>query len=334
MITRNFENQFDVTDYTSELMLIPNQWNLVGSDGVFTKDFLGTNNVTFERTEQGLALLGDKPWGERASFSGGQNTKIYNFQIPHFPLDDMITAKDIQKYRAVGTADTAEAVNRVRMRKMETLRRSHAQTIEYARCQALQGLVYSPNSTVPYTNWFTEFGIAQTTVDFDFAVATDMIAKCEAVIASIQDNANLGQTISEVVGYCSPTFFASLISHAAVVDAYTYYSSRQEPTRERLGTGIYREFMFGGIHFKEYRGTHNGSAFLPADEAYFVPKGLDDVFVEYYAPACRLDIEGLAQEAYMFEYPMERGRQIDIESESNFLVMLKHPKLAVKATST
>ena len=81
-----FSQNSEVTIETTKLsdnvyMLVGQGGNIgvsVGDDGVFTKDFLGTNNVTFERTEQGLALLGDKPWGERATFSGGQNTKIYN----------------------------------------------------------------------------------------------------------------------------------------------------------------------------------------------------------------------------------------------------------------
>jgi hypothetical protein len=337
-IARNFTNPEGVTDYTGELLLIPNKWTMIGDDGVFTKDFLATSNVTFEHTEQGMALVSDKPWGERSVFSGGETKKTYNFLIPHFPLDDTIKASDLTPYTASGdAAGKQEALVKVRSKKMAVIRRSFEATQEYARCQALQGLIYAPNSTVPYTSWFAEFGVAQTTVDFDMVSAptTDIISKCEAVISSIQDNAYTGAVISEVVGYCSPSFFAALISHPKVTDAYQGYMNTPNPNKDRLGSGIGRTFFFGGITFKEYRGAHDGNAYIPAGEAYFVPMGESDMFMEYYAPAQRFDTNGsLAAEAYMWEYAPHKGRSIDIESESNFLCMLRRPKMSIKATTT
>lgn len=331
---------YEYNDFTEELLLIPNEWGLLNGLGVFGEDSVSQSVLQFDETSQTLTLIEDQRRGTRKQVNRDNYSKLHTVGIPHFPFDDVIRPQDVINRRMPGQKDTADSIARVRLQKMERLRRSWGATVEYARMQALMGNVYNPNNTNDVQNWYTEFGVAQTTVAYELDTATtDVIAKGEEAIAASQDNILSGEIVSNFVAICSPEFFSSLIAHAEVKDAYRYYSSTQEPLRNRLTSSLgarYREFEYGGIRYIEYRGSFsdkNGAnqVVVPANEAYLFPLGTSDTFVTYYAPADRfeyLNTAGLAQ--YMWEFPDDRGHLIEIESESNFINMVRRPQCVVK----
>lgn len=335
-ITHKFNQGFEITDYTKELMLIPNMWGLMGSQGLFRQENVGTNTVTFDKSYQTAQAVVDKPYGERTSFSGNGKTQLYTFAIPSFPLDDIVTVGDVWNQRKIGTADQRETVDAVLAKKIAQIRRSHALTREYARCKAIQGEKYAPNATISTSSWYTEFGASQKDVFFDFTnTAVDQRAKVQEVVAHIQDNFKGAGVLENIVFYCTPKFFAALISNPQIEAAYTYYSSTQEPLRNDLRFGLYRQFVWQGVTFIEYRGAlPDGTAMLPESSngtAWAVPKGADTL-VEYNAPAYRLDAIGSSgtSEAYLWTYEDNHSTNIQIQSEQNFLVMNQRPELVVK----
>lgn len=342
MITRSFgsNGQFRVDDWTEELLVIPNVWGTIGKLGIFTNVPVATHSVTFEEIIGATGtLIGDRPRGERANVGRDSTRKDHSFSIPHFPLDDYISPSDIQGFRAYGSPDEAEALAPVRTRKMEYLRRKHAETLEAARAQLLTaGTVYSPNGTVSQ-NWFTEFGVTQTVVDFVLGTAgTDIIAKCEAVIAAIQDNAgDGGQNSTGFVGLASPVFFAKLIAHANVKLAYTYYQANpgMNLLAQRLGGAAtrHRTISFGGIDFIEMRDSYNGSLLITSGDCVVVPTGTD-AFKTYFGPAHTFDlVHTLGEEVYMFETEESR-REILIESESNHACVARRPATIIRCHSS
>ena len=254
-------------------------------------------------------------------------------------MEDQILPKDIQGKSAYTNLSEADTLAAVRMRKMERIRNSHAATLEKARAQLLTaGTVYAPNGTVSQ-NWFTEFNVTQTTVDFVLGTAgTEITAKIEACIAAIQDNAGM-ISMSGVVALCSPVFFAKLIAHANVKTAYQYYASTQEPLRQRLAangsvTAMHREFFHMGVRFIEMRDSYAGTPLIPSGDAVFVPTGTD-VFRTYFAPAERFGIVNtLGEQVYYFENPAPNGTAIEVETESNFVNACMKPALIVRAFSS
>jgi hypothetical protein len=258
--------------------------------------------------------------------------------VPHFPYDDAISPQDIQGKRAYGSAGDAETLAAVRARKMERIAQNHAWTLEFARAQAITAAtVYAPNGTVSQ-NWNTEFGVTRTSVDFVLGTAgTEVLAKIEAGIAQIQDNA-FGETVTGVVVLCSPGFFAKLIAHASVKTAYQYYSSTQEPLRNRLASSpfaIQREFQYGSVKFIEMRDTYAGTPLITANEAFMVPMGTQNCFKTYFSPAHRFDlVNTLGERMYMFESTDGKGTKIEIETESNFVNALLRPALVVRCFSS
>lgn len=343
MIIRDFQNggQFRVTDWTEEMNVIPNSWGTIGQLGIFSEEGVSQHTVQFEEIIHDGALIIDRVRGERNNVSKDFPRKIHTFAVPHFPLDDYISPRDIQGQRAYGSASEAETLAAVRTRKMERIRRNHAWTLEAARAQALTlGTVYSPGGTISQ-NWFTEFGKTQTSVDFVFGTSTtDIVAKIETVIAAIQDNAGeYGSTMTGVVFLCSPAWFAKLIGHAKVVNAYQYYTSAQEPLRNRLAAGgsataMHREFYFAGARFIEMRDSYNGTALIPTGTAVAIPTGTD-AFKTFFSPAERFElVNTVGEQVYMFETPDQKGTKIEIETESNFVNALFRPELVIACTTS
>ncbi len=332
MITRKFGTNFEVADYTGEILMIPNQWGILNQSGLFMEEGVETYSVQFEQTTKDGALLVDKVRGERASANKEQGSKVFSWAIPHYNLDDYISPSDIKGKRAYGSADQEETLAAVRARRLARIAQNHAWTLEYARFKVLTtGDIYAPNGTVSLNYW-SELSVTRKEIDFDLDTSTvDPIAKVEEVIAHIQDNAN-GESVQGIVGYCSSGFFSKLISHANVKAAYAYYASSQEPLRNRLGgnSTMYRQFDYAGIRFIEVRGNYAGNVFIPANDAVFVPVGTE-AFRTYLAPANKFDLLGtVGERMYAFEYPSERGDRIVIESEANFLNSMVKPAMVVR----
>lgn len=336
MQTRSFDKPFELVDYTEELLLIPNTWGLVNELGIFRSEPVAQHSITVESTAGTLALITDQVRGARNLVNKDDTRVLRGFAIPHFPLDDQITPQDVQGKRAYGTPDAAETVDAVVARKLARIRMNHSVTLEAARCYALTtGAIYAPNGTVA-GNFYTDFGVTKKEIDFVLGTTTtDLTAKAEEGIAHIQDNILTGEVVNEVVALASPEFFTKLINHATVKEAYKYYTSTQEPLRQRLGSGLYRTFVHGGITYIEYRGSYNGSRLIPAGDAYLLPRGTVDMFISYFSPANRLDmVNTLGEEAYMFTFNDPKGQYIEVQSESNFLNLVRRPAAVVRLYSS
>lgn len=338
MIIRSFNTPFEVQDWTQEVSTIPNLWGTINNLGIFSTEKVTQHTVTFQETYTDFGLVLDRVRGERNNVNKDVLRKLHSFVVPHFPLDDQILPKDLQGKSAYQQLDEAEVLAAVRLRKMERIRNSHAVTLEFARAQALTlGTIYAPNGTVAL-NWFDEFGITQTVVNFAFSTATtDVLAQTEAVIAAMQDNAGSVSFVG-IVALCSPGFFSKLISHATVKLAWTYYNNgRANILVDRSApngsvTAMHREFEYGGIRFIEMRDSFNGNVLIPANTAVFLPTGTD-YFKTYYSPAERFGLVNTeGEEVYMWEHAAPNGTAIELETESNFANALLKPTLVIKGT--
>ena len=331
-------NNYEYTDLSQPLMIIPNDWFLGTQLGIFGKDYTSQETITLEEITVGYGLIKDIHRGARHTVISDPTRKMQAFAIPHFTLDASITPRDIQGKRAFGV-DELETLAAVRARKLEVIRKSWAATHEAAIWHTITtGTAYAPNGNVTY-DWFTEFGATRTTVDFQLNVATtDLIQKTEEVFASIQDNALDGTVRGEVFAVASPEFFAKLIAHPTMKSLWLAHQLSPQILRDRLRArgydARYREFTIGNITYIENRGVDpEGKRHIPAGECYFFPSdvGDGDNFVQYFGPADHFDfVNSMGQELYAFEYGDNRGQMIEIQTESNFLNVLRRPQLIVK----
>lgn len=338
--TRSFAgNNYEYTDLSQNLLIIPNIWSLATQLGIFSQDSTNQETITIEEIQTGFGLVGDVHRGQRHQVSIDPNRRMLAFAIPHFTLDDAITPRDIQGKRAYGV-DELETLAAVRARKLETIRQSWAATMEKAHWHTITtGTAYAPNGTVVY-DWYTVFGQTRTVVSFDLATSTtDIIAKTEEVFVAIQDNAQDGGIYGDIFAVASPEFFAALIGHPTMKAFYLYQQNQQpQILKDRLKAAgydaRYREFTVGNITYLEYRGQDpNGVRHIPAGDCYFMPADMGYNAVTYFGPADRFDfVNTQGQEMYAFEYADDRGQMIEIQTESNFIDVLRRPQLIVRGT--
>lgn len=339
MIVRDFNNNFNVADWTEEMSVIPNSWGTIGNLGLFSEEGVAEHVVVFEEITKSGALIVDRVRGDRAGVSKDDTRKLHSFLVPHFPVLDSISPQDLQGKRAYGSAGDAETLAAVRTRKMENLRMRHAWTMEAARAQLITACtVYAPNGTVSQ-NWLTEFGKSQTSVNFAFSTSTtDVVAQVETAIAAIQDNAGSSVQMTGTVVLCSPTWFAALIAHATTKTAYQYYttSGAQQPLRERLGgnMAMHRTFEYAGTTFIEMRDAYNGTQLITTNKAYMIPTG-SGLFKTFFSPANRFGlVNTIGEQVYYFENMASDGTQITIDTESNFVNAIYHPELIIELTKS
>lgn len=332
---RSFDKPFEVTDLTEELNLIPNTWGLINELGIFNAEGVTQHTVTVESTSGTLSVIPDTVRGNRTTVNKNDTRSIYAFGIPHFPLDDAVSPADLQGKRAYGS-DQADTEAAVVARKLERIRRNHAVTLEAARAYAITtGAIYAPSGTI-VNNYYTTFGITRKEIDFVLGTTTTEVpAKIEEAIAHIMDTQLSGESVSSVTALCSPEFFAKLIAQAGVKDAYKYYSSTQEPLRNRLGSGVYRRFSHGGMDFIEYRGSYNGTRLIPSGDAYALPMGTMDTFMSYFSPANKMSlVNTIGVEAYVFQYRDAKDEGILLQSESNHIALVRRPATVVRLYSS
>jgi hypothetical protein len=336
-ITRDFANPFAVTDMTAEFGLIPNTWGLINELGIFEDRGITQHTATLEYSQGSLGLITDQVRGAKNLANKDDVRKLITYPVAHFPLDDYISPNDLVGIRAYGTMDAAENEAAVIARKLQRIRQSHAATIEAARAYAITNLApYAPNGTVA-GDYAADYGVTRTSVDFVLGTSTtDIIGKIESVISTVQDNVQNGGVINDIVVLASPEFFTKLIAHAKVAAAFQYYSSTQEPLRNRLGSGLYRRFEMGGLTVIEYRGSYNGQRLIPAGKAYAVPRGVQDMFLSIWSPANKFSLVGTVGESsgYVFTYRSPEDEKIVVQSEHNALHVVTRPAATVELTTS
>jgi hypothetical protein len=96
-----------------------------------------------------------------------------------------------------------------------------------------------------YFNYFTDFGVTQTEVDFDLGTATtNVAAKCQDVIDNIEDA--LGQEIyTSIEVEVDRAFYDALVAHKNVREVFLGWSAAEQ----KLGRSNTSGFEFGGLKF-------------------------------------------------------------------------------------
>ena len=285
-----------------------------------------------EQYEGVLNLLPSVPLGGPATVGTREGRSMRSFALPWIPHDDVILPGDIQGQPALGVFDGADPLVEVMNRKLQLMRRKHAQTREYMEMNALRGIVKDGAGTTLY-NYFTEFGLAQISVDFVLGTAgTNVQGKVREVLRAMEDNL-LGESMNDVHALVSREFFDKLIAHPKTEEAYKFYAATgAQPLRQ----DVRRNFPFAGIVFEEYSGTVTLSTkaterLVPASEGIAFPLGTMDTFTTYGGPANLLEAANtMGLPLYARQHLDEKGRWIDLMTEASILPVNKRPRIAIR----
>lgn len=336
MTIRAFGSNFEVVDQTQSLLKVPQTWQLLGSSGLFQDESLTTHVATFQEVNGSLTVIGDSIPGSKPMSVGNDLRKIHSYALTHHNVVDSLYPSDIQGKSAYNDLSVEDTEAAQLVRKLEKIRRSFAVTREIARFKTLgTGNVWSPNGTIS-GNFYSDFGYTRNEVDFVFGTATtDIIAKCESIIADFQAKSQDGEIITGVTGYASPAFFTALIGHAKTQVSYSAQmqiaGANIQRERAQNGAGalqLYRTFNFGGIKFIEVPTVLAGTTLITAKDCIFVAEGTTDGFVSFYGPARRFGYIGTRAEIeYAWTQRTQDLKEIKIEAECNMLHTLKKPYL-------
>jgi hypothetical protein len=139
-------NPFDAGGYslaemTQAINILPNLYTRLGQIGLFRFEGVSQRSVIIEQYEGVLNLLPSVPLGGPSTVGTREGRSMRSFALPWIPHDDVILPNDIQGQPALGVFDGADPLVEVMNRKLQLMRRKHAQTREYMEMNALRGIV-------------------------------------------------------------------------------------------------------------------------------------------------------------------------------------------------
>ena len=208
-----FENPgFSMASLTAAINLLPNRYGRLEQLNLFPAKPVRTRQIIVEEYAGRLNLLPTRAPGSPGTVGERGKRNLRSFVIPHIPHDDVVLPEEVQGLRAFGSETEMEAIGGVMARHLETMRNKHAITLEHLRMGALKGVILDADGSTIY-DLYTEFGLSQTSINFDLANAnSDIKGHCYDVLAEIEDNLK-GEFMTDVHVLCSPQLPRALTTH-------------------------------------------------------------------------------------------------------------------------
>jgi hypothetical protein len=321
------QDAFSMISLTAAIMKAPYRPSRIGSLGLFTDVPISTTTAVVEEKDGQLTLIQTTPRGAPGSSIGASPRTARSFLVPHLQREATILADQIQNVRVFGSENELEAVQAVVNQYLTNLRAMHEVTFEYHRVGAIKGVILNADGVSTIYNLFTEFGIAQQTIDFALSnAATDVRAR---VVAALRlSESELGaEPVTGYRAFCGDTFFDAFIAHAKVVTSVQYQESQLLRTDLRAG------FEYGGVAWENYRGNVGGIPFFPTAEAFIVPMGTN-LFKMSFAPADFVEsVNQLGPPIYAKIAPdAEFNRWVKVHTQSNPLALCLRPRAVINVT--
>lgn len=334
---------FSVTSLTDSLRDAAHRPSRLGSMGLFKTSSVTTLTVSIEKVGDTLQLVAPTPRGGPGETRDTNKRNLRALAVPHFQRDWSVYADEVQGIRAFGSETVLETVQGKVAEKLQDNVDDLDLTKEYARLGAVQGIVtYKGGDTL---NLFTEFGVAQPAeVDWDLDNATPaegvLRKKAVATIRATR-KAMGGLAFTGVHCLCGDNFFDDLLSHPELRETYKGWSEATILRDSYVGPnrGENPIFKFGDIVFENYGAiadAGDGALMgIPTNEAKFFPLGAAGLFRTYYAPADYVEtVNTMGREEYAKQWPMQNGKGIDGETQSNFLSICTRPAVLQRAKRT
>lgn len=324
---------FSLTSLSDAFIKAPYAPGRIGAMGLFRSKGIRSTTAVVEWKDGQLELIQSSPRGGPASTKDRVKRTAESFIVPHLEREATIYAEEVQNVRTFGSEDNTEAVQAVVDEKLAELRADHEVTLEHMRIGAIQGLVKDADGSTLF-NLFTKFGVSQTTGTVSPNDSTDAGDALRAEVVAIQRSIEAvlgGSPISGYHAFCGADFFDQLRADLGVVQTLRY-ADPQSLLRQEANV---RSFSFAGVTWEEYRGSVNGTPFVPAAEAYMIPMGAD-IFRTYFAPADFIEaVNTLGQPGYAkMVQDAELNRWVKVHTQSNPLVLCLRPNAVAKVTIT
>lgn len=284
---------------------------------LFEEDAISTTKASIELKNNALQLVPSIGRGAPAPvFRPGQREGL-SFECAHLIQRSTLLADSIQDVREFGTTELKTLQGTLDNDHLAPMRLNLEATIEFHRIGAIKGQILDASGGVLIDLW-SEFGVTQQSVDVDLDTATTKII-----------NKIMAAKPSGWIALCSPSFFDALQGHPSVENFSVGWAAAAILRDDERDS-----FSVGGVTFAEYRGSYNGTDFIPAGEAYLIPQGIPKLFITRFGPADyaeAVNTLGLPLYAKSHMLPFNRGAMI--EAQSNPVNLCSIPRAVIKLTA-
>lgn len=334
---------FSVTSLTDAIADRKVRPGRLGELGLFSSTSVTTLTIALERIGDTIQLVAPSPRGAAGEQRDAPKRSIENISIPHFQRDWSVVADEVQGIRAYGSETQLMTVQGLVAQKIAVNLADLDLTDEYARIGAVQGIIsYKGGQTL---NLFSKFGVSQPAeVDFDLDAAAPVDGilreRCTKVIRSTR-KALGGVPFDYLHAFVGDNFFDDILRHKEVRETYKGWSEAQILRESYIGRNRSSNpiFEFGGIVWENYGAiddTGDGALLgIAADLAKFVPVGVPGMFRTYYAPADYMEtVNTLGKARYAKQWPMQNGKGVNGETQTNTLHIATRPGALMRAKRT
>jgi hypothetical protein len=321
---------YSMVRLTNAINKMPYTPKRLGQLGIFKEKPVDTTSIAVEEKHGILALIPSAGRSTMPTYDRTPNRKIRRFEVPFFPKNDTVMADEVQNVRAFGSEDELEGVAQKVSEKLAVLRQDHEATHEYHRAGAVRGVMLDADGTTELYNWFTEFGITESEVEFDFSDTDDTMVKRQATtVLRLIETALGADTFDKVHAICGDDFFDELITHPGAKAAFDRWSDGRFFREQQFRTG----FEWLGILWENYRGQVGAVKFIPDDVCRFVPGGTTQTFEEIFAPGPYTEaVNTMGKKVYVKQEKMKFDIGIELHTSSSHLAICKRPAVLVKGT--
>lgn len=302
--------------------------------GIFAERGIETTSAVIEVQGSSLQIVPALPRGADGTPMKNNTRRAISLVVPHLPVRDRLMADEVQNVRAFGSENVLQAIEQKRDEKLANINLTMANTEEYHRIGAVQGVILDADGSVIY-DLFDEFGITEPDpIYFDLAAAWDTAdggrirGLCQDVKTNIRKALkNLGAP--GVVALCGDEFFKAIANHPEVRETYL----AQQAANDLRGSDAREAFTYGGIQWELYPGY--GNVEIPPDESRFVPRGVPGLFQTTFSPANWMSaVNTIGLPRYAMATPDQTGEKyLEIEAQMNPLHICTRPEALFKGSS-
>lgn len=324
------ESKFSMAAMTEAVNLLPNTATQIRALNAFAPKMSTTTYVTVEHQDGVLSLVQATPRGGAGAASQRATRTKRTFEIPHLVREDFILADEVQNVHEFGNPAKAQAVEKVVLERLATMKSDIEFTREHLMLGALLGDIKDANGETLY-NLYDEFGLTRQVFNWKLNTKTTQVgALMDNAKRALRKHAR-GEVVNGFIALCSPEFFDKFKYHDSIKDSLLRY---QEASAYRNDTGA--SLSYNGVDFIEYYGDFgDGGAKIEAGQAILLPKGTRNTFVERFAPAdTNSAVNTVAQPMYAqrAKDPSGLDKGWKVEVQSNPLPLCLRPNLVATLT--
>lgn len=322
---------YSLTELTDTINKLPHKPMRISDMGLFEEEPITELTIAIEEKQGSLELVPNVARNTSGLVVVDDKRVLRNLRIAHLPQKGAVMADEVQGIRAFGTTTEKDSVDAKVERELQRMKDKNDVTIEWMKIGALKGLILQidrSGSISTLYDLYDEFDVVQQTFDMLLNDSnTDVPEQCRKITRLIEDE--LGQAgYQRIHAFCGADFIDALIKHASVKQYVVNWNAAAQFLQDDLR---YAALRIGNIIFEEYRGRVNGTDYIEADEAYFFPIGVPEMFKIAFGPANYIEtVNTLGLPYYAKQKIMDYEVGVEFQVQSNPLPINKRPRAVIK----